>query len=66
MLRLVATTLHGRGPVRQYRAVDRLIPMVHHDGMINAAPAIAYENVGKSFEQGRTRAVDDVSLNVAT
>ena len=40
--------------------------MVHHDGMINAAPAIAYENVGKSFEQGRTRAVDDVSLNVAT
>lgn len=39
--------------------------MVHHDGMINAAPAIAYENVGKSFEQGRIKAVDEVSLNVA-
>ena len=38
--------------------------MVHHDGMINVAPAIAYESVGKSFEQGRTKAVDDVSLNV--
>ncbi|TKT73990.1 ATP-binding cassette domain-containing protein [Afipia massiliensis] len=33
--------------------------------MINAAPAIAYENVGKSFEQGRIKAVDEVSLNVA-
>ncbi|MDO8978018.1 MAG: ATP-binding cassette domain-containing protein [Afipia sp.] len=33
--------------------------------MINAVPAIAYENVGKSFEQGRIKAVDDVSLNVA-
>ena len=39
--------------------------MVHHDGMTSAAPAIAYENVGKSFEQGRTKAVDDVSLDVA-
>jgi osmoprotectant transport system ATP-binding protein len=39
--------------------------MVHHDGMSSAAPAIAYENVGKSFEQGRTKAVDDVSLDVA-
>ncbi|WP_184089803.1 ATP-binding cassette domain-containing protein [Afipia massiliensis] len=33
--------------------------------MTSAAPAIAYENVGKSFEQGRIKAVDDVSLNVA-
>lgn len=39
--------------------------MVHHDGMINAVPAIAYENVGKSFEYGRTKAVDDVSIDVA-
>ncbi|MBB5054841.1 osmoprotectant transport system ATP-binding protein [Afipia massiliensis] len=39
--------------------------MVHHDRMTSAAPAIAYENVGKSFEQGRIKAVDDVSLNVA-
>ncbi len=39
--------------------------MVHHDDMTSAAPAIAYENVGKSFEQGRAKAVDDVSLNVA-
>jgi len=64
MLRLVATTLHGSEPVRQCRAVDRPVSMVHHDGMINVAPAIAYESVGKSFEQGRTKAVDDVSLNV--
>jgi osmoprotectant transport system ATP-binding protein len=64
MLRLVTTTLHGSEPVRQYRAVDRLPPMVHHDGMSNAVPAIAYENVSKSFEQGRTKAVDDVSLDV--
>jgi osmoprotectant transport system ATP-binding protein len=39
--------------------------MVHHDAMINTTPAIAYENVGKSFEQGRVKAVDDVSLDVA-
>jgi osmoprotectant transport system ATP-binding protein len=39
--------------------------MVHHDGMTNAAPALAYKNVGKSFEQGRAKAVDDVSLDVA-
>jgi osmoprotectant transport system ATP-binding protein len=38
--------------------------MVHHDDMTSAAPAIAYENVGKSFEQGHTKAIDDVSLNV--
>lgn len=64
MLRLVAATLHGSEPVRQYRDVDRLVSMVHHDSMISASPAIAYENVGKSFEQGRTKAVDDVSLDV--
>jgi len=34
-------------------------------GMTSAAPSIAYENVGKSFERGRIKAVDDVSLNVA-
>jgi osmoprotectant transport system ATP-binding protein len=33
--------------------------------MNNAAPLIAYENVGKSFEQGRAKALDDVSLRVA-
>uniref|UniRef100_UPI0013D35929 ATP-binding cassette domain-containing protein n=1 Tax=Klebsiella pneumoniae TaxID=573 RepID=UPI0013D35929 len=33
--------------------------------MTSAAPSIAYENVGKSFERGRIKAVDDVSLNVA-
>ena len=33
--------------------------------MTNAAHAIAYENVGKSFEHGRVRAVDGVSLDVA-
>lgn len=33
--------------------------------MIKAAPSIAYENVGKSFERGRIKAVDDVSLDVA-
>lgn len=38
--------------------------MVHHDGMNNTAPSIAYENVGKSFEQGRAKAVDDVSLSI--
>lgn len=38
--------------------------MVHHDDMNSAAPSIAYENVGKSFEQGRAKAVDDVSLSV--
>ncbi len=41
-----------------------MISMVHHDGMISAVPAIAYENVRKSFEQGRIKAVDDVSLDV--
>jgi osmoprotectant transport system ATP-binding protein len=33
--------------------------------MATSAHAIAYENVGKSFEHGRVRAVDDVSLDVA-
>jgi osmoprotectant transport system ATP-binding protein len=33
--------------------------------MTSAAPSIAYENVGKSFERGRIRAVDGVSLDVA-
>jgi osmoprotectant transport system ATP-binding protein len=66
MLRLIASTLHGSLAVRQCRAVDRLRSMVHHDGMTDAAPAIAYKNVGKSFEQGRTKAVDDVSLDVAS
>lgn len=64
MLRLVAKTLHGSEPDRQCRAVDSLIPMVHHDSMINVAPAIAYESVGKSFERGRSKAVDDVSLSL--
>ncbi|HAP13564.1 MAG TPA: ABC transporter ATP-binding protein, partial [Afipia sp.] len=32
--------------------------------MTSAAPSIAYENVGKSFERGRIKAVDGVSLNV--
>lgn len=39
--------------------------MRHHDAMNHAAPAIAYDNVGKSFEHSRVRAVDDVSLTVA-
>ncbi|MGL4260551.1 MAG: ATP-binding cassette domain-containing protein [Afipia sp.] len=34
--------------------------------MTSAAPSIAYENVGKSFERGRVKAIDDVSLDVAT
>lgn len=33
--------------------------------MTSAAPSIAYENVGKSFERGRVKAIDDVSLDVA-
>lgn len=33
--------------------------------MTSAAPSIAYENVGKSFEGGRIMAVDGVSLDVA-
>jgi osmoprotectant transport system ATP-binding protein len=33
--------------------------------MTSAAASIAYENVGKSFEQGRARALDNVSLSVA-
>ena len=57
--------LHGSEHVRQWRTVDRLPPMGHHDAMNDAAPAIAYENVGKSFEHGRARALDDVSLTVA-
>jgi osmoprotectant transport system ATP-binding protein len=55
----------ARAAHRQRRAVDRILSMVHHDGMISAAPSIAYENVGKNFEQGRIKAVDDVSLSVA-
>lgn len=34
--------------------------------MTSAAPSIAYENVDKSFERGRVKAIDDVSLDVAT
>jgi osmoprotectant transport system ATP-binding protein len=33
--------------------------------MSDAAPLIAFEHVGKSFDGGRVRAVDDVSLEVA-
>lgn len=33
--------------------------------MTSIAPAIAYENVGKSFVHGRIKAVDNVSLDVA-
>jgi osmoprotectant transport system ATP-binding protein len=32
--------------------------------MTSATPVIIYENVGKSFEHGRVKAVDDVSLKV--
>ena len=32
--------------------------------MTHATPAIAYESVGKNFEYGRVKAVDDVSLEV--
>lgn len=39
--------------------------MRHHDGMNEAASAIAYEGVSKSFEHGRARALDNVSLTVA-
>jgi len=38
--------------------------MVHHRAMTDAFPSIAYANVGKSFERGRVKAIDDVSLNV--
>lgn len=58
------TTLHGSEPVRQCRTVDRLLPMRHHSTMRDTAPAIAYEDVEKSFEHGRTTALDGVSLTV--
>lgn len=32
--------------------------------MTSAAPSIAYDNVGKSFERGRIKAIDGVSLDV--
>jgi len=33
--------------------------------MTSATPAIVYDSVGKSFEHGRVKAVDDVSLDIA-
>src|SRR3954467_6970144 len=32
---------------------------------MQSAPLIAYQHVGKSFDRGRVKAVDDVTLNVA-
>src|SRR4051794_41543130 len=33
--------------------------------MMQSTPLIAYQHVGKSFDGGRVKAVDDVTLNVA-
>ncbi len=39
--------------------------MVHHRAMTDPVPSIAYERVNKSFQRGLTKAVTDVSIDVA-
>jgi osmoprotectant transport system ATP-binding protein len=63
--RLIAARLHAGRGLRQWRSVDSGGTIGHHDAMSDATPSIAYQHVGKSFAHGRTRALDDVSLNVA-